>query len=131
MKQLHIATQQMVLDGETTGDARHGWPADTGGTFTNWTRQLVPAYLATNDFCKLLSAPGRIVPVSMFPPKMSDGAVIVYAVSSNSPPETVLFTSANFTNSPEGGGALAQIGETFWHEEVCCFPQRGAMGRCC
>ncbi|CAN5713817.1 hypothetical protein BH09VER1_BH09VER1_44610 [soil metagenome] len=35
MKQLHLATMQMVLDGTTTGDTNSGWPGDTGGTFTN------------------------------------------------------------------------------------------------
>ena len=109
MKQLHIATQLMVLDGETTGDKSLGWPGDTGGTFTNWQRQLVPVYVGTNDFCKMLSAPGRIVGISKFPLKeMSEGALIVYSVSSKSPPETVLFSSANFTNSRTGGAPLVK-----------------------
>lgn len=60
-KQLHLATQQMALDGETTVDKTLGWPGDTGGTFSNWAQKLVPAYLTTNDFCKLLSAPGIVV----------------------------------------------------------------------
>jgi type II secretory pathway pseudopilin PulG len=125
MKQLQFATRQMVLDGEATGDKGLGWPGDTGGTFTNWTRQLVPAYMPAYDFCKLLSGPGRIVTPSMFPPKMSDGAVIVYAVSSNSPPETVLFSSANFTNSPTGGAPLLKAAKPFGKRGFVVFRKGG------
>jgi hypothetical protein len=125
MRQLQFATRQMVLDGETTGDKSLGWPGDTGGTFTDWARQLVPAYLGTNDFCKLLSGPGRIVPPSVFPPKMSDGAVIVYAVSSNSAPETVLFSSANFTNSPAGGLPLLKSAKPFGNKRFFVIRKEG------
>jgi type II secretory pathway pseudopilin PulG len=106
LKQLHLATQSMELDGVTTGDTNLGWPGDTGGTFTNWVRQIVPAYLGTNDFCKLLSAPGVIVRAGKIPTSMSEGAVLVYAVSSNSPSDTVFLTTANFTNGPQGGKPL-------------------------
>jgi type II secretory pathway pseudopilin PulG len=124
-KQLHLATQQMALDGETTGDKSLGWPGDTGGTFTNWMRKLVPAYLGTNDFCKLLSAPGVIVRRDYFPTNMSNRAVVVYAVSSNSAPETVFLTSANFTNSPTGGTPLLKTAKPFGTKGFIVFRKAG------
>ena len=102
MKQLHLATQQMALDGITTGNTNLGWPGDTGGTFTNWARHLVPEYLGTNDFRKLLSAPGRIVQTEGLP-AMNEGALLVYAVSTNSPGNTLFLSTANFTNTATGG----------------------------
>src|SRR3569623_1090663 len=60
MKQLHLATQQMALDGTTTGDASLSWPGSNG--FSYWATNLVPSYLSTNDFCKLLSVAGATVP---------------------------------------------------------------------
>ena len=108
MKQLQLATQQMAADGETNGDRTLGWPGDTGGTFTNWGRQLVPAYLSMNDFCKLLSGAGIIVPQDRVPQKMSECAILVYAVSRNSPDSAVFFSSANFTNTASGGEPLQE-----------------------
>ncbi len=89
----------MVLDGDTTGDTNLVWPGDAGGSFSRWAQTLVPAYLSSNDFRKLLSGPGKIVRSNQIP-SMENSAVLVYAVSSNSPANTVFLTSANFTNSP-------------------------------
>jgi type II secretory pathway pseudopilin PulG len=102
-KQLYLATQQMALDGQMTGETNLGWPGDIGGTFTNWAHQLVAgSYLTTNDFLKLMSAPGVVPPPGRMP-EMKECALLVYAVSTNSPGNTVFLTSANFTNSPSGG----------------------------
>lgn len=115
----------MVLDGELAGDRSLGWPGDTGGTFTNWVRQLVPAYLSQSDFCKLLSAPGSSVSYASFPTNVSRGPLVVYAVSSNSPPETVLFSSANFTNSPTGGAPLLKSAKPFGTRGFVVFRKGG------
>lgn len=125
MKQLHIATQQMALDGETTEDKSLGWPGDTGGTFTNWMTKLVPAYLGTNDFCKLISAPGVIVRRDYFPTNVQNRAVVLYAVSSNSAPETVFLTSANFTNTPKGGVPLLKAAKPFGTKGFVVFRKGG------
>lgn len=105
MKQLHLATQQMALDAETTGDTNIGWPGDTGGTMTNWARRLVPEYLSTNDFCKLMSVREIQVTPSQFPnpPKT---AILVYAVREADSGNVVFLSTANFTNTPEGGMPL-------------------------
>jgi len=100
MKQLHIATETMVVDGVLKGNPNLNWPGDTGGTFTNWVAQLVPAYLSTIDLHKLLSGPGIVAPER---PTMSESAILVYAVSEESPSNTVFLTTANFTNTPTGG----------------------------
>lgn len=106
MRYLWMATEQMAADGLTNGDKSLGWPGDTGGTFSNWSRKLVPEYIGTNDLCKLLSSSGKMVPPGRFPLEMAESAILVYAVSSNSPNSAVFLTSANFTNTPSGGVAL-------------------------
>ena len=104
MKQLHLATQQMALDGVTAGDSNLGWPGDTGGSFSNWTTALVEkGYLGTNDLCKLLSAPGKVVRPGRIPTDMKDSAVLVYAVKKDFPTNAVFLTTANFTYTPQGG----------------------------
>lgn len=128
MKQLHLATQSAALDGVTTDDKSLGWPGDTGGTFTNRTAQLVPSYLGSNDFCKLLSAPGVTVRPGKIPTSMSQGAVLVYAVSSNSPPETVFLTTANFTNGPTGGSPLGEKARPYGDKGFVIF-QKGGDGK--
>ena len=62
MRQLHLATQQMALDGTTTGDPALCWPGDAtpNATWAAWAGNLVPSYLTLSDFSKLLSAPGVI-----------------------------------------------------------------------
>jgi len=125
MKQLHLATQSMALDGTTIGDTNLGWPADTGGTFTNWGRQIVPAYLGTNDFCKLLSAPGKRVGSGMFPTSMADGAILVYAVGEKSPTNAVFLTTANFTNTPHGGAPLLASAKPYGDKGFVVFRMGG------
>lgn len=103
MKQLHLATQQMALDRETTDNTRIGWPGDSGGSFTNWAHQLLDGgYLSRADLCKLLSAPGIIVSTNN-PLTNNSSALLVYATSTNSPFDTVFLSTANFTNTPSGG----------------------------
>ena len=103
MKQLHLATQQMALDGVTTGDTNLGWPGDTGGTFYNWMTPLLGGgYLTTNDVYKLLSAPGIIVGPKT-PLTATNTALLIYAVSTNLPGSAVFLSTANFTNNSTGG----------------------------
>lgn len=103
LKQLHLATQQMALDGNTTGNTNLGWPGDIGGTFTNWAETLVrEKYLTTNDLRKLLSAPQKVEPSGGFPTK-KDSAFVIYAVREISKDDAVFGSTANFTNTPNGG----------------------------
>jgi len=125
MKQLHLATQSAALDGMTMDNTNLGWPGDTCGTFTIWAKQLVPDYLSTNDFGKLLSAPGRRVPHGQMPAAMTEGAILVYAVSSNSPSEAVFLTTANFTNGPAGGQPLQEAAVPFGKKFFNVFRKAG------
>jgi len=105
MKQLHLATQQMALDATTTGDTNLGWPGDIGGSWEAWATNLVGgSYMSTNDFKKMISAPG-VVPTSENPGQPGKSAVVLYAVGENSEGETVFLSSANFTNDADGGKA--------------------------
>lgn len=111
MKQIHLTCQQMALDGETTGDPSLGWPGSYA-TFDKWATNVVPGYLSKNDFCKIVSAPGFIVPAGKLP-RMNETAVRLYAVTKDSPTNAVLLTSANFTNTPTGGEPLSPAAKPF------------------
>jgi prepilin-type N-terminal cleavage/methylation domain-containing protein len=102
MKQLHLATQSMALDGTRENPTNACWPGDTGGTFSNWAARIVPDYIGTNDFCKLLSLPDRTVPLGKIP-TVNTNAILIYQVREEHDGTFVLFTSANFTNTPTGG----------------------------
>lgn len=103
MKQLHLATQQMALDRTTAGETNLGWPGDIGGAFSNWTAQIVKEhYLSTRDLSKLLSAPGIVLSPEKIP-SFNTTAIRVYTVKEDSRSETVILSTANFTNTPTGG----------------------------
>lgn len=102
-KQLYLATQQMALDGAAEKNTNIGWPGDIGGGFSNWNAQLLKGnYISRNDLCKLLSAPGIIISTND-PFTNNQTALLLYAVRTNSPATAVFLTSANFTNTPDGG----------------------------
>lgn len=86
-------------------------------------------YLTTNDLCKFLSVPGLIVPPGKVP-AMNDTAVRVYGVCNDSPVDAVLFTSANFTNTPTGGEALSRSAKPYGNEGfvVCRNGGYGSIG---
>ncbi|CAN5332376.1 hypothetical protein BH09VER1_BH09VER1_49480 [soil metagenome] len=103
MKQLHLATQQMALDGSCSNIPVLGWPGDTGGTFAAWANNLVQGgYLGTNDLVNLLRAFRKPIPLDRIPTVNTNG-LLVYAVSSNSPSSAVFLTSENFTYTSTGG----------------------------
>jgi Tfp pilus assembly protein FimT len=104
MKQLHLATQTLALDGFTTENTNWGWPGDRNETFSNWVASLAP-YLSERDIRKLLSAPGRVVG-ARDPLASNSTAVLVYGVKEKSDGTVVFLSSANFTNTPQGGTAL-------------------------
>lgn len=125
MKQLHLATQQMALDGTTTGDTNLGWPGDTGGSFSYWTQTLVASnYLTTNDLAKLLSAPGKTLPSGMIP-LTNDTAVLVYAVREGENGDVVFLSSGNFTNTPTGGSPLAASAKPYGNKGFVVFRKAG------
>lgn len=114
MKMLQLATQQMAQDGSTTGDVSLSWPGTNG--YAYWATNLVPSYLSTNDFRKLMSAPedyeagtmtklrrwwaGPPGPASM---TVNTNAVLVYAVGEDTDGKAIFLSSVNFSNTPTGG----------------------------
>jgi prepilin-type N-terminal cleavage/methylation domain-containing protein len=106
MKQLHLATTQMALDGMTTGDTNLAWPADSGNSFQRWATNLTEgAYLTTNDFAKLVSAPGKQNGPGAIPTSTAS-AIIAYQVGESSESGTVFLTTANY-DYIAGGGTLS------------------------
>jgi prepilin-type N-terminal cleavage/methylation domain-containing protein len=109
MKQLHLVTQQMALDSTVTGDTNLGWPGDMPSPSWNaWATNIVNGYMTTNDFAKMVSAPGVTAPLNQSPSGLTPGtrtgrAVILYNVSETNDGSTVLFSSSNFTNNQSGG----------------------------
>jgi len=98
MKQLHLATQSMALDGTTTGDATLTWPGSmTNVTWSAWASALVPSYLGTNDFNKLLTAPGVTRAQTINPTTVTPSAITVYNVTEEMDGTYVFLTTANYT----------------------------------
>lgn len=125
MKQLQLATQQMALDGQTTGNKNLGWPGDTGSSFARWTTVLVQEnYLSKQDLAKLLSAPGIVVSPDNIP-TVNTTAVLVYAVSAKSPENTVFLSTANFTNTPTGGVPPVKSAKPYGEKGFIVFRKGG------
>ena len=122
MKQLHLATQTMALDGLTTGDATLSWPGDaTNPSWAAWATNLVPSYLSTNDFNKLLSAAGLPRPSGTAPNVKAPTAVNAYAVAENSSGDTVFLTTMNWTNNT----ALTSAGKPYGDKGFIVFRKAG------
>jgi len=126
-KQLHLATQQMALDATTTGDTNLGWPGDTGNKWDTWAQNLVGGgYLSGNDFSKLISAAGVVVPpMASTNAAPTKSAVIVYGVTENSDGSTVFLSSANFTYSQSGGSRPAKDSKPYGDAGFIVFRKAG------
>lgn len=109
MKQLHLATEQMALDGSLKTKPTPAWPGDTGSNLATWAAALVQGdYLTTNDLAKLLSVPGKILPPDKLPSVNTNG-VLLYAVRELSPTNAIFLATANFIPSPTGGTIDPQV----------------------
>ena len=125
MKQLHLATQQMALDATTTGDTNLGWPGDTGGTWKGWATNMVNGnYMTTNDFKKMISAPG-VVPTGTTPDAPGKSASVLYQVGESSETATVLFSTANFTNTSSGGTAPVATAKPYGNKGIVIYRKGG------
>lgn len=105
MRQIYLATQQMALEGTTTGDSSLAWPGDMAGGTPDWGAfqdSLVPGYMGTNDFLKLLGAPGVTVPGD-FPNAKGKNAYFIYPVSDSDSGDTIFIATRNW------GGFNAQL----------------------
>ena len=123
-RQIFIANTQMALDAVTTADTNLGWPGDIGGTNTSWSSwatALVPAYMTTNDFSKMLSAPGLVRGTNSAITQASPSALTVYAVTDASTMESTFITTANYTN----GQALSSVAKPFGDKGFVVFRKGG------
>jgi len=123
-RQIFIANTQMALDAVTTADTNLGWPGDIGGANTAWDKwasALVPAYMSTNDFSKMLSAPGLVRGTNTAISSASPSALSVYAVTDASTMETTYITTANYTN----GQALSSTAKPFGDKGFVVFKKGG------
>jgi prepilin-type N-terminal cleavage/methylation domain-containing protein len=126
MKQLHLATQSMALDSVTTGDTNLGWPGDIGGEWAAWATNIVGGrYMTTNDFAKMISAPGVIVAPDADPANPGKSAAVVYSVRESSENSVVFLSSANFTNSSSGGTAPTAESRPFGNKGFVVFRKGG------
>lgn len=125
MKQLQLASSVMEADGIAEKDPNLGWPGDTGSSFSHWMSNLVPSYLSAKDAEKLFSLPGRPARFDRLP-TANDSAILVYAVSSNSPPSTVFLSTANFTNTPSGGLPLNKRAKPFGDKGFVIMSKEGS-----
>jgi prepilin-type N-terminal cleavage/methylation domain-containing protein len=122
MKQLHLATQQMALDGTTTGDTTLGWPGDqSNASWSTWATNIVPSYLSTNDFAKMLSAPGVARANTVGITASTPSAIKVYSVSDNNSGDTVFLSSANWTT----GQPLAPADKPYGDKGFIIFHKAG------
>jgi prepilin-type N-terminal cleavage/methylation domain-containing protein len=111
-RQVYVGTFQMSLDSQTTGDTNLGWPGDIGSSWSTWASALVGGgYLKTNDFAKMLSAPGLVRSTNTAVTASSPSALTVYAVAENSPMSAVFITTANFTNGTELSDTAKPFGD--------------------
>lgn len=125
MKQLHLATQQMALDATTTGDTNLGWPGDTGGTWSGWATNIVGGnYMSTNDFKKMITAPG-VIPTSEQPQSPGKSAIVVYKVGESSESGTVFLSSANFTNTVGGGQSPVATAKPYGNKGFIVYRKGG------
>jgi prepilin-type N-terminal cleavage/methylation domain-containing protein len=122
MKQLHLATQTMALDGTTTGDPTLAWPGDmTNASWAGWTTNLVPNYLSTNDFTKLLNAAGAPRANTVDITQRDPTAVYAYPVAENHTGDTVFLATANWTN----GVQLTPAGKPYGNKGFIVFRKAG------
>jgi prepilin-type N-terminal cleavage/methylation domain-containing protein len=121
-RQIYISTFNMALDGTTTGDTNLAWPADSGGSWSTWASSLTGGgYMTTNDFAKMLSAPGVLRGTNTAVTSQTPSALSVYNVGESSPMQTVFITTANYTN----GSALDSSAKPYGNKAFVVFRKGG------
>ena len=125
-RQLYISTFNMALDGTTTGDTNLGWPGDCGTSnntaWSPWASTLVGGgYMSSNDFAKMLSAPGLMRGTNVTPDTATPSALKVFNVGEASTMQDVFITSANYTNP----SALSSTAKPFGNKAFVVFRKGG------
>jgi len=98
-RQIYVATFNAAADAITTGDTNIGWPADCGSNWSGWANGLVNGgYMSTNDFAKMLSAPGAMRPTNTAITATTPSALSIYNIGESSTMQEAFITSANYIN---------------------------------
>jgi hypothetical protein len=140
IRQLQLATVQMTLDSVTTGDPIQWTCSNTTPlSYKQWYDLLAGTYMATNDMVKMTTY--RAERPYWFP-IVATNAITVYAVTSEDPTNTVLFSTANwqgpystnlsdrvpldkhFIICQKGGNAVVVRGQSsFTSGDIMVFPE--------
>lgn len=107
-RQIHLATQQMALDRQTTGDVSLGWPGDinrglpTSADAADFAWILVDeGYIDANNMG--LFAVGDVRPASSFASMTRDNvAFAIGGITEDLSPETLFIVSCNYIGPPDG-----------------------------
>lgn len=121
MKQLHLATQQLALDGISTGDALPDWTCLKGKpiTYDSWRNYLIQGnYLTPDDLAKLTSVTEDVFWKSH---RDTTNALQVYAVDAADPDRTLLFATKNW----HGPAASQLSGQPFGKKCFLVFHKGG------
>jgi prepilin-type N-terminal cleavage/methylation domain-containing protein len=122
-RQLYVATFNMAADGMTTGDTNLGWPGNTGSNWVNWATPLTTGgYLSTNDFNKMLNAPGVVRTATLAVSTATPSALNVYPVGESSPMQAIFITTANLVTP---GTALVSTAQPFGDKAFVVFRKGG------
>lgn len=111
VRQIYLATQQMAIDGAATGNRAIGWPGDL--PHPDWIffqEKIVPGYVRTNDFLKLLAAPGVDVP-SKFPNPVGQNALKLFAIKESDAPDTIFIATRNWEGFQQPLSKTSPYGE--------------------
>ncbi len=128
-RQLYLAAQTMALDAATLGSACSGWPGDEAvPSFSTWATALCSGAISTNEWCKLLSAPG--VSVTTMPTTAREIAFKVYPVQDNSESDSIFLITRNATVHGSGRDVTITLDPTVkpYGNQGCVIIHRGGDG---
>jgi prepilin-type N-terminal cleavage/methylation domain-containing protein len=131
MKQLHLVSQQIALDGSTSGDTNLAWPGDLPEkTWEAWAGIVTNGYMTVADFAKMCSAPPITANTNTIVSGSAAGvsrAIVGYQVSETNDSAVVLFSSSNFTNKAAPVAPVAS-GKPFGNKGFVVFRKGGDGG---
>ncbi len=128
-RQLYLATQSMAMDTATAGSTSGGWPGDMATpSFSAWATALCSGYTSTNEFCKLVSAPG--VQVNTMPTMSRDTAFKVYPLQENSSSDAIFLITRNATIHGTGSDTTITLDPAIkpYGNQGCVIIHRGGDG---
>jgi len=122
-RQLYVASFNMAADGITTSDTNLVWPGDGKADWSSWSGGLVGGgYMTTNDFNKMLIAPGLARPANTTVTSATPSALTVYAIAEASPMNAIFITSKNFVTP---GTPLETAAKPYGNKSFVVFRKGG------